>query len=215
MGGGDKCLLEFGGRTLLDWILARIRPQVGTVVLNANGDPARFAQFDLPVVPDMVDESLGPLLGILSRPDLGGGERPGRPMGRHRTGRHAFSARRPCRPVHGNGRRTGCRGRCAVSGGRTYPPCSLWKVDLAGELRDAVIEGPDTQDRSVDGNPPNRTGRIRDGCGRSVLQRQQPRGPAARRGIGQGTAWLTDSIGKRRTRRLEAVCVPPHSRFLL
>ena len=66
MGGGDKCLLEFGGQTLLDWILARIRPQVRTVVLNANGDPARFAQFGLPVVPDIAEESLGPLLGILS-----------------------------------------------------------------------------------------------------------------------------------------------------
>ncbi|MDE0539154.1 MAG: molybdenum cofactor guanylyltransferase MobA [Rhodospirillales bacterium] len=140
MGGGDKCLLEFGGQTLLDWILARIRPQVRTVILNANGDPARFAQFDLPVVPDIADESLGPLLGIVSgltwvaenAPDAQWvvtvpGDTPFPPG--DLVGRFMEIAARPDVEVV-----------CAVSGGRTYPPCSLWNVDLAGELREAVIE---------------------------------------------------------------------------
>src|SRR3546814_6572310 len=49
MGGGDKCLRELGGQTILARIVDRAGPQVGALVLNANGDPARFAAFGLPV----------------------------------------------------------------------------------------------------------------------------------------------------------------------
>jgi CTP:molybdopterin cytidylyltransferase MocA len=48
MGGGDKCLLPLGGRPLLARIIERLRPQIGALVINANGDAARFAQFGLP-----------------------------------------------------------------------------------------------------------------------------------------------------------------------
>jgi len=57
MGGGDKPLRLLGGRPLLDHVLARITPQVAAVVLNANGDPARFAGFGLPVVADAIAPS--------------------------------------------------------------------------------------------------------------------------------------------------------------
>src|SRR4051794_21624364 len=43
MGGGDKAMRVVGGRTVLDRLLERLAPQVGRVVVNANGDPARFA----------------------------------------------------------------------------------------------------------------------------------------------------------------------------
>ncbi|HSG56658.1 MAG TPA: NTP transferase domain-containing protein, partial [Paracoccaceae bacterium] len=55
MGGGDKALLEVGGKTLLARVIARLAPQVEGMVLNANGDPARFAEFGLPVVADTVE----------------------------------------------------------------------------------------------------------------------------------------------------------------
>jgi molybdopterin-guanine dinucleotide biosynthesis protein A len=45
MGGGDKALRLLAGQTLLDHVIARVRPQVAALVLNANGDPARFARF--------------------------------------------------------------------------------------------------------------------------------------------------------------------------
>ena len=66
MGGGDKCLRMLGGQTLLRRALDRLRPQVQTVVLNANGDPSRFADFDLPVVADVIPGQQGPLAGVLT-----------------------------------------------------------------------------------------------------------------------------------------------------
>jgi molybdopterin-guanine dinucleotide biosynthesis protein A len=66
MGGGDKALLSLGGETLLGRVIARLEPQVGEMVLNANGDPGRFAEFGLPVVADTVAGFAGPLAGILA-----------------------------------------------------------------------------------------------------------------------------------------------------
>src|ERR1700723_2305498 len=66
MGGGDKALISIGGVTILDRVLARLRPACAGIVLNANGDPARFARFGLPVIPDSVPDFAGPLAGILA-----------------------------------------------------------------------------------------------------------------------------------------------------
>ena len=66
MGGGDKCLQLLGGKTLLAHVLERIEPQVGPILLNANGDPDRFKTYGLPVVPDVVSGFAGPLAGILT-----------------------------------------------------------------------------------------------------------------------------------------------------
>lgn len=66
MGGGDKGLLQLGDRLILDHVIARIRPQVSALALNANGDPDRFAAFDLEVVADPVPGFAGPLAGILA-----------------------------------------------------------------------------------------------------------------------------------------------------
>src|SRR5213082_2761607 len=51
---------------VLAGVLARLKPQCAAVVLNANGDPARFASFGLPVVADSVPGFAGPLAGILA-----------------------------------------------------------------------------------------------------------------------------------------------------
>jgi len=66
MGGGDKALLEIGGETLLGRVIARLAPQVEALVLNANGDPSRFARFGLPVIPDTIGGFAGPLAGVLA-----------------------------------------------------------------------------------------------------------------------------------------------------
>ena len=66
MGGGDKSLLSLGGERILDKVIARARPQVDHLILNANGDPGRFSEFNLPVVPDIIDDFAGPLAGILT-----------------------------------------------------------------------------------------------------------------------------------------------------
>ncbi len=69
MGGGDKPLLPLGGRTMLDLVLDRLSPQAGGIALNANGDPARFAAFALPVLADSLPDHPGPLAGILAAMD--------------------------------------------------------------------------------------------------------------------------------------------------
>src|SRR5437899_2503797 len=76
MGVGDKALRPLGERTLLDHVIDRMRPQVAALVLNANGDPARFAGFGLPVVADSVPDFAGPLAGILAGLDWAAANRP-------------------------------------------------------------------------------------------------------------------------------------------
>ncbi len=66
MGGGDKMLLPLGQGTLLDHVLARLAPQVADVALNANGDPARLASLELPVIADSIEGHAGPLAGVLA-----------------------------------------------------------------------------------------------------------------------------------------------------
>ncbi|MBE7181025.1 MAG: molybdenum cofactor guanylyltransferase MobA [Terriglobus roseus] len=67
MGGGDKTLLRLGGRTLLEQVVERLGPQCGAgLALSANGDPARFAGFPGPILPDPLPGQLGPLAGVLA-----------------------------------------------------------------------------------------------------------------------------------------------------
>ena len=69
MGGGDKSLLDLDGRPILEHVIARLAPQVDRLALNANGDPARFAGYGLPVLPDGVGGFAGPLAGVLAGMD--------------------------------------------------------------------------------------------------------------------------------------------------
>lgn len=69
MGGGDKGLLSLGGRSLLRHVIDRFSPQIEALALNANGDPARFSDYSLPVLPDSVDGFVGPLAGVLAGMD--------------------------------------------------------------------------------------------------------------------------------------------------
>ncbi|GLK55555.1 molybdopterin-guanine dinucleotide biosynthesis protein A [Methylopila capsulata] len=64
MGGADKALIALHGRPILAHALDRFRPQVATLALSANGDPARFAAFALPVLADAADGPGGPLAGV-------------------------------------------------------------------------------------------------------------------------------------------------------
>lgn len=74
MGGGDKALLELGGESLLARVAARLAPQVAALALSANGDPARFAPFGGPVLPDSLPGHPGPLAGVLAGLDWAAGE---------------------------------------------------------------------------------------------------------------------------------------------
>jgi len=74
MGGGDKGLLPLGRGTILGHVVDRLSPQVEGLALNANGDPARFAGFGLPVLADSVPGHPGPLAGVLAGLDWAAGQ---------------------------------------------------------------------------------------------------------------------------------------------
>src|SRR5437762_2287439 len=76
MGGGDKPMRTIAGRTILERVIARLAPQCDGLILNANGDPARFAAFGLQVVADDVPGFPGPLAGILAALDWTATNRP-------------------------------------------------------------------------------------------------------------------------------------------
>lgn len=73
MGGGDKGLRVVAGRRLIDYVIARLAPQCAPLALNANGDPARLAEFGLPVLPDSLADHPGPLAGVLAGLDWAAG----------------------------------------------------------------------------------------------------------------------------------------------
>ncbi|WP_439526755.1 molybdenum cofactor guanylyltransferase MobA [Roseovarius mucosus] len=74
MGGGDKGLLALDERPILAHVIDRLGPQVGAMALNANGEPARFAAFGLPVLPDSIPGFAGPLVGVLAGLDWAAGQ---------------------------------------------------------------------------------------------------------------------------------------------
>ena len=139
MGGGDKCLRPLGDRTILEHVIDRIRPQVGPLILNANGDPNRFQSYGLPVVADVVDGFAGPLAGVLtglrwaeinapqcewllSVPT----DAPFVPQNLATSLRQEISAQ-------------GAQLACATSRGRTHPVVALWPVALADALEQALV----------------------------------------------------------------------------
>ncbi len=66
MGGIDKPMVALAGKPMLERVVERLAPQVGELVINANGDPGRFAPFSLPVVADTIADQPGPLAGLLA-----------------------------------------------------------------------------------------------------------------------------------------------------
>lgn len=73
MGGGDKGRLALGGRSLLEHVITRLKPQVGEIALNANGDASRFDDLGLTVLEDSVSGHPGPLAGVLAGLDWAAG----------------------------------------------------------------------------------------------------------------------------------------------
>jgi molybdopterin-guanine dinucleotide biosynthesis protein A len=64
MGGIDKGLQELEGRPLAQWVLDRLSPQVGSVLISANRNLDRYAELGCPVLPDTLDGYAGPLAGL-------------------------------------------------------------------------------------------------------------------------------------------------------
>ncbi len=140
MGGGDKTLRLLHGRTILGHVIDRIRPQVATLALNANGDPARFAEYGLPVISDSIGGFAGPLAGVLAGLDwateaaAGCGWLLSAP-----TDAPFLPEDLVARLLSGAGKEAEVA--VAASGGRSHPVAALWAVSLRTPLRRALEGG--------------------------------------------------------------------------
>jgi len=140
MGGGDKALRLLGGVPLLEHVIERLAPQVEALVLNANGDPARFAAFGLPVTADSVADFAGPLAGVLAGLDWVASRRPDCRFVVSVATDAPFLPRDLVARLARGLDEAGADLACAASGGRSHPVFGLWPVRLRENLRRAVIE---------------------------------------------------------------------------
>ena len=138
MGGGDKALIKVGGIAILDRVLERLRGACQTIVLNANGDAARFARYGLPVVPDSVPDFAGPLAGILAGLDWAAAHSPGTEWLASVPGDCPFLPRDLVARLHAARAAAAAPLACAQSGDWRHPVVGLWRVDLRDDLRDAL-----------------------------------------------------------------------------
>jgi molybdopterin-guanine dinucleotide biosynthesis protein A len=140
MGGGDKCLRPIGGRPILGHIVDRVRPQVAALVLNANGDPARFADFGLPVAADVVQGFAGPLAGVLTGMEWAAHKAPDCRWLASFASDAPFIPRDLVARLLATVTAEQADLACAASGGQTHPVFGLWRVDLAPDLRRALVD---------------------------------------------------------------------------
>ena len=140
MGGGDKALIEIAGRTILDRVIATMAPQCEGLILNANGDPARFARFDLPVVPDDIPDFAGPLAGILAGLDFLAAHRPDLEWMASVPGDCPFLPADLVEKLHLVRSAAGTPLACAKSGEWRHPVAGLWPVGLRADLRRALVD---------------------------------------------------------------------------
>jgi molybdopterin-guanine dinucleotide biosynthesis protein A len=139
MGGGDKPMRTIAGRTILERVITRLTPQCAALILNANGDPARFASFGLSVIPDGVADFPGPLAGILAALDWAAANRPEVSLVLSAAGDCPFLPRDLVSRLHGALVAENAELAVAASDGQSHPVIGLWSVRLREQLRHALV----------------------------------------------------------------------------
>jgi molybdopterin-guanine dinucleotide biosynthesis protein A len=139
IGGGDKPLRRIGGQTILARVIARLQPQCDGLVLNANGDPARFSAYGLPVIADSVAGFAGPLAGVLAALDWAAANRPEVGFVLSVAADCPFLPRDLVARLHQARLAEGAQLAIAASGGRAHPVIGLWDVGLREPLRHALL----------------------------------------------------------------------------
>ncbi len=140
MGGGDKARIKIGDSTILDRVLARLRPQCTHIILNANGDLTRFADTGLPVARDSVPDFAGPLAGILAGLDWAAANAPGLSDVVSVPGDCPFLPETLVARLSEARAASGQPLACARSGDWRHPVVGLWPVALRDDLRRALVE---------------------------------------------------------------------------
>lgn len=142
MGGGNKALRPLAGETLLTHVLRRLRPQSGAIAINANGDAAAFADYDLPVIADGFTGFAGPMAGVLAGMEWAAQTGADRVV--------SVSVDTPFLPEDLIWRLREATGRSGIALAaspdqdgrlRDHPTCALWPVTLAGAMRAALESG--------------------------------------------------------------------------
>jgi molybdopterin-guanine dinucleotide biosynthesis protein A len=139
MGGGDKPMRQIAGRTILERVIARLKPQCDGLILNANGDPARCAGFGLPVIPDGVADFPGPLAGILAGLDWAAANRPGVQWLLSAAADCPFLPRDLVSRLAQAREQQNAELAVAASDGQSHPVIGLWSVGLREQLRHALV----------------------------------------------------------------------------
>jgi molybdopterin-guanine dinucleotide biosynthesis protein A len=140
MGGGDKARIRVGGHTILERVLACLSAQCDRVIINANGDPARFADTHLPVVTDSVPDFAGPLAGILAGLDWTAANAPQTEWIASAPGDCPFLPKNLLAKLHEARLAAGTPLACARSGEWRHPVVALWSVALREDLRRALVD---------------------------------------------------------------------------
>jgi molybdopterin-guanine dinucleotide biosynthesis protein A len=140
MGGGDKPRTSIGGVTILSRVLDRMRPQCPRLILNANGNPARFADTGLPVIADDVPDFAGPLAGILAGLDWAAANAPDVEYVASVPGDCPFLPRDLVQRLHEAREKQGMPLACARSGEWRHPVVGVWPVALRDDLRRALTQ---------------------------------------------------------------------------
>ncbi len=139
MGGGDKPLRMIAGKTLLERVIDRVGPQCHGLVLNANGDPERFAHTGLPVVADTVEGFAGPLAGILAGLEWAAANRPEIGWMLSVAADCPFLPRDLVARLRAERMRHNAELAVAASGGQSHPVVALWPVAFRDALRHALV----------------------------------------------------------------------------
>jgi molybdopterin-guanine dinucleotide biosynthesis protein A len=139
MGGGDKARLRVGGVTILDRVLACLTPQCSQIIINANGNSARFADAGLPVVADSVPDFAGPLAGILAGLDWAAAHAPDTEWLASAPGDCPFLPKNLVAHLHETRIKAGTALACARSGEWRHPVLAIWPVMLREDLRAALV----------------------------------------------------------------------------
>jgi molybdopterin-guanine dinucleotide biosynthesis protein A len=138
MGGGDKARIKIGSVSILQRVLTCLSPQCGRVIINANGDPARFADTGLPVVADSVPDFAGPLAGILAGLDWAAANAPAIEWLVSVPGDCPFLPKDLVTRLHEVRATSNVPLACARSGEWRHPVVGLWPVSLREDLRHAA-----------------------------------------------------------------------------
>ncbi|MDI4663821.1 molybdenum cofactor guanylyltransferase MobA [Xanthobacter autotrophicus] len=138
-GAPAKPLVRLGGEPLIAHVIARLRPQVGALWINANAGAQNYAGFGCELVPDTIPGHPGPLAGVLAGLERLAREDPGASLLSVPADTpflpHDLAARLQSRQALTGGV------VCAGSLGQRHPVIALWPASSRTALRQSLEAG--------------------------------------------------------------------------